>query len=270
MSYKKPYYKKLKEFRQTDIRYIGSGGFVTARKEFGKDVDKKLIDNIWNIPKKDQIYLEYVDEKYKNEKARSKMDKEKRKELISKYPAIYKNYKDALLRLKYSYEKKGLIIKPIPKVWPDYIIKQVEERLKRQQQGQQKESKAEEPDYKEITIKDFEFVNPSINLDLLKPISQIEEDKVASELPNYKFSNLGVLKRTEYFRIGKKALRVVMHSKNTRYNYYQIKYKSGETVPIYRYDEQNEATTTTNFYNILKWLNDKKAVKITYLDYLQR
>src|SRR5579883_2067758 len=126
--YKMPYYQKLAEFRETDIRYIGSGGYETAKKEFGKDVDKKLKENIWNIPDKERIYLEYVDDKNKRQKLSSAMNKERQKELINKYPDLYRQYKDAILRIKYKYTQKNLPIKAIPKKWPEYIVNQYKER----------------------------------------------------------------------------------------------------------------------------------------------
>src|SRR5579885_1782258 len=119
--YKKPYYQKLAEFRETDIRYIGSGGYKVAQKEFGKDVDKMLKENKWNIPDKEKIYLEYVDDKYKRQKMTNIKSREKHKEIINKYPDLYKQYKDAILRVKYFYTRKDLPVKPIPKKWPEYI-----------------------------------------------------------------------------------------------------------------------------------------------------
>src|SRR5579875_2148700 len=75
---KMSYYQRLNEFRNTDIRYIGSGGYHLARKEFGLNVGKRL--DKYNIPKKDKIYLKYADERYKREKQSEIKAKQNQKE----------------------------------------------------------------------------------------------------------------------------------------------------------------------------------------------
>src|SRR5579883_3109379 len=105
------YYQRLNEFRNTDVRYIGSGGYHLARKEFGLNVGKRL--DKYKIPQKDKIYLKYADERYKREKQSEIKAKQNQKEQQQKNPKTYKSYHDELLMLKYKYLNSGLNIKNV-------------------------------------------------------------------------------------------------------------------------------------------------------------
>lgn len=89
--------------------------------------------------------------------------------------------------------------------------------------------------------------------------------KTETDIEIYDVKYLGPLLFPSYFFANNRVLRVSVHSNKKDY---LMQYKGDKkNIEMFRYDKNSRAGITQNFYNILRWLYEKMAVKITQQDY---
>jgi hypothetical protein len=105
--------QKLREFRDTDVLYQGAGGYQLAQKEFGKNLKVDVLDP----PNK--IYVQYLDESFKNRREMRKTYFKQRQEEIAKseakFPGEYQKLKDNINNVKLDFYKLGVYVGHLPK-----------------------------------------------------------------------------------------------------------------------------------------------------------
>lgn len=119
----RPYDRFMNDFRSTDIRYQGSGGYRLAQQELAqekfRDEVKSEVQKLQN--EKSKLYLSYLNNAYFDRRKKAHEAYIRRQEAIyesnRRFPGEYQEYKNKVQNIQRGYYDRGVYTGRVPKAW---------------------------------------------------------------------------------------------------------------------------------------------------------